>query len=95
MNLGAALGAMREILLLTKNVEEYQRYKRFWVQAVNSSGMQQSEYEETGDREFGTADSDHDGIPRLDFGDGKHGIAPVYAGRVEIETPMRVRVAQQ
>ena len=29
------------------------------------------------------------------FGDGKHGIAPVFAGRVEIETPVApVAVAQ-
>lgn len=95
LNLGAALGAMREMLLLTKNADEYQRYKRFWVQAVNSSGIQQSEYEETGDREFGTADSDGDGIPRLDFGHGKYGIAPVYAGRVEIDTPVGVKVTRR
>ncbi len=88
LNLGAALGAMREMILLTRSTDEYQRYKRFWVQAVDSSGIQQSEYEETGDGELGVADSDHDGIPRLDFGDGKYGIAPVYAGRVEIETPV-------
>lgn len=88
LNLGAALGAMREMILLTKDVNEYQRYKRFFVQAVNSSGIQQSEYEETGDKEVGALDSDHDGIPRIESSDGKHGIAPVYAGRVEIDTPL-------
>ncbi|MCR4340695.1 MAG: hypothetical protein NUW01_12510 [Gemmatimonadaceae bacterium] len=88
LNLGAALGAMREMILLTRSPGELQRYKRFWVQAVNASGIQQSEYEETGDDKLGVADSDRDGIPRLDFGDGKYGIAPVYAGRVEIDTPL-------
>jgi len=95
LNVGAALGAMREMILLTKDTQEYERYKRFWVQAVDSSGLQQSEYEETGDREFGAKDSDQDGIPRLDFGDGKYGIAPVYAGRVEIETPVGMKITQK
>lgn len=87
LNLGAALGAMREYILATADVEEYQRFKRFWVQAVDSSGIQQAEYEETGDDDWTSADSDNDGIPRIEAGDGKHGIAPVYAGRVEIDTP--------
>jgi len=90
LNLGAALGAMREYILLTGDVNEYQRFKRFWVQAVNSSGIQQSEYEETGDDDFTKTDSDNDGIPRIEAAGGKHGIAPVFAGQVEIETPTGV-----
>lgn len=88
LNLGAAIGAMREMILLTKDADEYRRYKRFFVQAVNSSGIQQSEYEETGDKEVGAVDSDHDGIPRIESSDGKYGVAPVFAGRVEIDTPL-------
>lgn len=88
LNLGAALGAMREMILLTKDAGEYRRYKRFFVQAVNASGIQQSEYEETGDKEVGAVDSDHDGIPRIESSDGKHGVATVFAGRVEIDTPL-------
>lgn len=87
MNLGAALGAMREIILMTKNAQEIERFKRFWVQGVDSSGLQQSEYEETGEKDFFAKDGDGDGIPRMEYGDGRHGIAPVYASRVEIRTP--------
>lgn len=88
LNLGAALGAMREMILVTKDAKEVQRFKRFWVQAVDSSGIQQSEYEETGERDFTKCDGDGDGIPRMECGDGRYGIAPVYAARVEIETPL-------
>ncbi|MBI4613662.1 MAG: hypothetical protein HY720_08645, partial [Planctomycetes bacterium] len=90
LNLGAALGAVREIILLTKDAREIERFKRFWVQAVDSSGIQQSEYEETGERDFAVRDGDGDGIPRMEFARGKHGhgIAPVYAARVEIRTPI-------
>ena len=88
MNLGAAIGAMREMILLTKEQKEIDRFKRFWVQGVNSSGIQQSEYEETGERDFAKKDGDGDGIPRMEFAGGRNGIAPVYASKVEIETPM-------
>lgn len=87
MNLGAALGAMREIILTTKDAREIERFKQFWVQGVDSSGIQQSEYEETGERDFYEMDGDGDGIPRMEYAGGKHGVAPVYASRVEIETP--------
>jgi len=88
MNLGAVLGAMREMILTTKDPAELERYKRFWVQAVNSTGIQQSEYEETGERDFYQADADGDGIPRMEYAGGKYGIAPVYAAAVEVETPV-------
>ncbi len=87
LNLGAALGAMREMILVTKNADEMDRFKRFWVQAVDGSGIQQSEYEETGERDVLAADMDHDGIPRMNFAGGAHGIAPVFASRVLIQTP--------
>lgn len=92
MNLGAALGAMREMILITKDAAEIQRFKRFWVQGVNSSGIQQAEFEETGERDFNLKDGDHDGIPRMEFAGGRHGIAPVFASQVEIETPLTKRV---
>lgn len=94
LNLGATLGALREVILVTEDGQELQRYKRFWVQGVNSSGIQQSEYEETGERDFYQADGDGDGILRMEYAGGKHGIAPVYACKVEIETPL-VNVAMQ
>lgn len=86
-NLGAALGALREVILETRSVALLERYKRFWVQAIDSSGIQQSELEETGATVLGAADGDADGIPRPEFGDGKFGVAPVFASRVEIATP--------
>lgn len=99
MNVAATLGAMREMILVTRNADEIERYKRFWVQAVDSSGLQQAEYEETGESDLSKKDGDEDGIPRMEFGDGKYGIAPVYAGRVEIQTPVvpltSVAAAQQ
>jgi hypothetical protein len=96
MNLAAALGAVREFILVTRDATEIPRYKRFWVQAVDSSGIQQSEFEETGETDFSKKDGDDDGIPRIEAAGGKYGIAPVYAGRIEIETPVTpVTVAQQ
>lgn len=87
LNVGAAIGALREMILEDKNPELIQRYKRFWVQAVDSSGIQQSEYEETGETSLSQRDGDGDGVPRIEYGDGKYGIAPVFAARVEIATP--------
>ena len=89
LNLGAALGAMREIILATRDASELERYKRFWVQGVNSSGIQQSEYEETGEKDFFAKDGDGDGIPRMEYAGGK-GIAPVFASRVLIQTPLNI-----
>jgi hypothetical protein len=85
--IGATLGAMRELILATENPAELERYKRFWVQGVNSSGIQQSEYEETGEKDFFAEDGDGDGIPRMEYAGG-HGVAPVFASRVVIQTPL-------
>ncbi len=95
LNLGAALGAVREITLATKDAGEIERFKRFWVQAVDHSGIQQSEYEETGERDFYKADGDGDGIPRMEYGDGKYGIAPVFASKVRIQTPQQPQLSRQ
>ena len=92
MNLGAAIGAMREMILVTRDAAEIQRFKRFWVQGVDSSGIQQAEFEETGERDFSLKDGDHDGIPRMEFAGGRHGVAPVFASQVEIDTPLTAPV---
>jgi len=84
---GGPIGAMREMILANEDPAEIERFKRFWVQAVNSSGLQQAEYEETGEKDFFQADGDGDGIPRMEYGDGKHGIAPVFASLIRIQTP--------
>lgn len=91
--LGAAIGAMREMILATSDSSELARFKRFWVQGVDGSGIQQAEYEETGERDFHVADMDHDGIPRINLAGGAHGIAPVFASRVRIATPLTAAVA--
>lgn len=88
MTVAATISAMREMILLTKKQEEIDRFKRFWVQGVNSSGIQQAEYEETGERDLTKVDGDGDGIARMEFAGGRYGIAPVYAAKVEIETPL-------
>ncbi len=89
MDVGAAVGAMREVILLEKDAKEIERFKRFWVQGVDASGIQQSEYEETGERDFYAADGDGDGIRRMEYAGGCHGygVAPVFASKVEIQTP--------
>lgn len=82
---GATLAAMREVILATSDNNELNRYKRFWVQAVNSTGLQQSEYEETGEVNLSLDDGDKDGIPRMEAAGGPHGIAPVFASEVLIQ----------
>lgn len=84
MNIGATLSAMRELVLVTKNPEIIQRYKRYWSQAANSSGLQQSEYEETGEIDLTKSDGDGDGVPRMELAAGKYGIAPVFATKVVV-----------
>jgi len=91
--LGAAIGAMREMILATNDSSELARFKRFWVQGVDGSGIQQAEYEETGERDVHLADMDKDGIPRINHAGGSHGIAPVFAARVRIATPTMATTA--
>lgn len=86
LNLGAAIGALREMILETRSPQLIERYKRFWVQAINASRIQQSEFEETGETALYQKDGDKDGIPRIEYGDGKYGVAPVFASGVEIHT---------
>ena len=84
MNVGATLSAMRELVLVTKNPDIIQRYKRYWSQAANSSGLQQSEYEETGEVDLTKSDGDGDGVRRMESAGGKYGIAPVFATKVVV-----------
>ncbi len=87
IDVSAALGALREMVLVNKDAQLLQRFKRFFVQAVDASGMIQSEDIFTGEDinevRAGNLDSDGDGIPFLSGGDGKHGIDSVFAARVE------------
>ncbi|MFQ5701804.1 MAG: c-type cytochrome, partial [Acidobacteriota bacterium] len=86
-DVGIQLGAIREIMFSTpvhliEPLVDW--FPRWWVQTVNTSGMQQSEDNRTGELFYGVrdADFDDDGIPFMGEGPGRHGIAPVLAGKV-------------
>jgi len=89
VDVGAALGALREMVLVNHSMPLLERYKQFFVQAVDASGMMQSEDVFTGeninDVRAGNLDSDGDGIPFLSGGNGKFGIDSVFAARVEFD----------
>ncbi len=89
VDVGAALAALREMILVNKDVQLLERFKRFFVQAVDVSGMIQSEDIFTGENidavRAGDIDSDGDGIPFLSGGDGRHGIDSVFAAKVEFD----------
>ncbi len=84
-----ALSAMREMIFATPlHLVEPQldHLTRWWVQTMDSSGMQQVEDNRTGELHYGTTgmDEDADGIPFLSGGYGKHGTAPLAAGKVAV-----------
>ncbi len=88
LNLGASLGAMREIILQTKDMDEIERFKQFFVQGVNRSGIMLAEENNTGEKDVSQLDGDGDLIPQFQFaGGGKKGVAAVYASKVMIKTP--------
>ncbi len=87
--MGVALGAMREMLFATpahRVNPQIERYTRFWIQAVDQSGLMQAETKYTGEifAGFASGDDDADGIPVTSRAYGKHGTAPVMAGKVLI-----------
>ncbi|MFQ5527573.1 MAG: hypothetical protein ACE5GX_15085 [Thermoanaerobaculia bacterium] len=89
MNLGAALGALRDWILASEDRSEVKRYKRFHVQGLNRSGILLAEEGETGETQYAanTADTDGDGIAWFGkAGQRRHGVAAVHASRVEIDT---------
>ncbi|MFQ5882580.1 MAG: c-type cytochrome [Candidatus Methylomirabilales bacterium] len=89
MDVGAALGAIREMIFATPLhlVEpQYDRFARWWVQTVNISGLQLSENNRTGELSNGKKglDEDADGVPFVSGGWGKYGCAPVPAAKVAV-----------
>ncbi|MEE9217889.1 MAG: hypothetical protein V3U98_02380 [Acidobacteriota bacterium] len=88
MNLGAALGAMREWILATKDIGELRRYKEFHVQALSRSGIMLAEEGDTGETDLSLSDGDGDGLKRFEFAGGRYGTAAVHASKVLIETPL-------
>ncbi|MCP4005265.1 MAG: cytochrome c [bacterium] len=88
-DIAITLGALRETLFATPlHLVEPQldRITRWWVQTMDSSGMQQTEDNRTGELAFGTAgmDEDADGIPFVAGGYGEYGTAPVTAAKVAV-----------
>ncbi|MDT8408425.1 MAG: c-type cytochrome [Wenzhouxiangellaceae bacterium] len=89
LDVGAALAALREMALVDKDPLLLERFKKFFVQSVDASGLMQSEDIYTGEVldlvRAGQKDSDGDGIPFMSKGSGKNGIDTVFAGRVEFD----------
>lgn len=87
--LGIAMAAMREMLFVTPTHRvdaQIERFTRWWIQSVDNSGSMQSESERTGEiyPGFLSGDDDGDGVPVATRAHGKHGIAPLIAGKVVI-----------
>ena len=84
-DVAAILAALRELILVDRDPEELRRFKLFFVQSVDRSGLMQSEDVFTGERldavRAGDADSDGDGIPFLGS-KAAHGAALVFASKV-------------
>ncbi len=89
VDVAAGLGALRELVLATNDPTLLERFKRFFVQAVDASGIMQSEDRFTGEDlarvRAGNLDSDNDGIPFMSGGDGRNGIDSVFASSVEFD----------
>lgn len=89
LEVGAATGALRELMFITPLHELeplIERFTRWFVQTRNTSGMQMSEDNRTGELDYGrrSADEDGDGIPFLAHGHGRYGIAPLPASLVAV-----------
>lgn len=93
LDITAALGALREAILVKQDGDSLDRFKQLFVTALKKNGMQLAELEPTGEemgsvRDVMTPDSDADGVKKPHFaGGGKFGIAPVLAGQIEVSTP--------
>lgn len=89
IDVAAALSALREMALIEKTPESLTRFKRFFVQSVDASGLMQSEDIFTGEDieqvRAGNFDSDNDGIPFMSGADGKYGMDTVFAAQVEFD----------
>lgn len=89
IDVGAALAALRELIVATGDAALLQRFSRFFVQALDASGLMQSEDIYTGEVlervRAGETDSDRDGIPFIGGADGRHGLDTVFAARVRFD----------
>jgi hypothetical protein len=92
LSIAAALGALREIVLVRKDPDALARFKLLFVNALKKNGLQIAELEPTGEkmqsvRDIMTPDNDGDGVRKPHFAGGKFGTAPVIAGKIEVSTP--------
>lgn len=88
-DVAATIGALREMSFAVergKSKAVLERFTRFWIQAVDVSGLQMSENFQTGEVHYGAAggDEDDDGIPFVGHSHGRFGVAPVAAGKVYV-----------
>lgn len=91
---GAVYGAMRAVILQTKDMKEVERFKQLFVQAVNRSGIMLAEEVDTGEKDPTQVDGDGDGIPQFQYAkDGKRGVAAVFASKVLIKTPAEAAIS--
>jgi mono/diheme cytochrome c family protein len=89
LEVGATMGAMRELMFATPLHELspfLERFTRWFVQTMDSSGFQMAEDNRTGELAYGAQnpDEDGDGIPFIRYGHGRYGVAPVPASRVAV-----------
>lgn len=89
IDVAVALAALRELILVDRDVSLLDRFKKFFVQSIDVSGLMQAEDIYTGEDieqiRAGNMDSDGDGIPFMSGGHGRHGIDTVFASRVEFD----------
>lgn len=89
VDVAAALAALREMALVSRDPALLDRFKKFFVQSVDASGLMQAEDVFTGERlddvRAGKSDSDGDGIAFLSRAGGRYGIDSVFASRVEFD----------
>lgn len=85
----ATIGALREMSFAverSKSKAVLERFTRFWIQAMDVSGLQMAENFQTGEVRFGAdgGDEDDDGIPFVGWSHGRYGVAPVAAEKVYV-----------
>lgn len=84
-NFGATMGALREMVIATGDLRTFAYMLAYYEGIMKNYSLQLSELDFTGEKIDEEKDSDADGIPQADLGDGKFGIAPVLASEVQIE----------
>ncbi|MBI5631294.1 MAG: c-type cytochrome [Elusimicrobia bacterium] len=83
----AAIGTFREMSFAAEPSRIrplLERFTRFWIQAMDVSGLQMSENYQTGEITYGTEGEDEDGIPFVGKSHGRYGIAPIAAHEVYV-----------